>query len=345
MIRLSLCLATYNRGAFIGETLDSIIPQLTPEVELLIVDGASPDDTEMVVGAYVQRHPSIRYYREAVNSGIDADYDKAVGYARGDYCWLLPDDDLLADGAVARVLAACAEEPDLVVVDAVIKDASLTRVLQERRLAFSGERRYAASKADDFMTDAGEALSFIGATIIRRSLWLSRDRESYYGSLFIHVGVIFQLPHLNKAIVIGEPLVIIRYGNSMWTPRRFEIWMFKWPELIWSFEGYSAEAKSSLGPRYPWRKFKHLVSFRARGAYSLREYRRHFQSMQLGWWRLALLAIAVVPGKLLHFAGTAFFGLKGQISDPPAYELLLCSPYTNRASRWLASVMGQPAAR
>jgi glycosyltransferase involved in cell wall biosynthesis len=35
--RLSICIATYNRGKFIGDTLDSILGQMTPEIEL--VDG------------------------------------------------------------------------------------------------------------------------------------------------------------------------------------------------------------------------------------------------------------------------------------------------------------------
>ena len=49
---LSICIATYNRASYIGETLDSIIPQLDDDVELLVVDGASTDNTEDVVRKY-----------------------------------------------------------------------------------------------------------------------------------------------------------------------------------------------------------------------------------------------------------------------------------------------------
>jgi glycosyltransferase involved in cell wall biosynthesis len=58
---LSICIATYNRADYIGETLDSIIPQLTDNVELLVVDGASTDNTEDVVRTYTD--PRIRYVR------------------------------------------------------------------------------------------------------------------------------------------------------------------------------------------------------------------------------------------------------------------------------------------
>ena len=46
---LSICIATLNRGNFIGETLDSILSQITPEIEIVIIDGASTDNTEEVI--------------------------------------------------------------------------------------------------------------------------------------------------------------------------------------------------------------------------------------------------------------------------------------------------------
>lgn len=338
VVKLSLCMATYNRGDFIAETIESVLPQLTDEVELVIVDGNSPDETEAVVRAYTDRHPRIRYYREPVNSGIDADYDRAVGYAVGDYCWLMPDDDLLAPNAVERVMRALEEAPDLVLVDGVVKDVTLTTTLKERRLAFSGEKRYSAADADQFLVDASALVSFIGATIIRRDRWMARDRQSYYGSLFVHVGVIFQQPLLDAVIVIGEPLMIIRLGNSMWTSRRFEIWAFKWPDLIWSFPGYSDRARAESCPRAPWRTWKLLLSFRAKGAYSYEVYRRLLASREVGWWRLIMLLAAVAPGRLMHVLGTSYMTLTGEISGIGGYELLHCSPYANRVSRAIASL-------
>lgn len=41
-IKLSICIATFNRAAFIGATLDSIISQATEEVEIVVVDVPRP---------------------------------------------------------------------------------------------------------------------------------------------------------------------------------------------------------------------------------------------------------------------------------------------------------------
>ena len=337
MIKLSVCIATYNRGAFIAETLDSIIPQLTDEVEILIVDGASPDNTEEVVRDFVKRHPQVRYFREAVNSGADGDYDKAVGYARGEYCWLFPDDDLLAPDAMSKVLGTIAEDPDLILVDATVKDEKLKATLQERRLSFSGTRRYSGEEADRVMADGGNVMTYIGSVIIRRNVWMARDRRSYYGSLFIHVGVVFQQPPIGRVVIIGEPLILIRYGNAMWSPRAFEIWALKWPELIWGFQGFSDKAKASVARRYPWRHLGHLLTSRAKGGYGYPEYRRLFAGRRIGWWRLVMLAIALIPGKLVHLANTIYLCAKRQFGGTTGYELFRCSPHINRPSRWLAS--------
>ena len=132
--KLSICIATFKRGKFLGETLETIVGQLTPEVELIVLDGASPDNTQELMEQYQRRYPQIRYIREATNSGIDQDYDKAVGYATGDYCWLMTDDDLLRTGALARVLSELKENRDLVIVNAEVgelKGQARIRVIPE----------------------------------------------------------------------------------------------------------------------------------------------------------------------------------------------------------------------
>ena len=335
-IRLSICMATFRRADFLAETLRSIAPQLADGVELVIVDGASPDHTGEVVREVLGDCDRVRYFRESVNSGVDADYDKAIRYARGEYCWLMTDDDLLRPGAVARVCEMLASHPSLLVVDASVETVDFGRVLKPGRMAFSGVRRYGPGDHDAMLADIGEAISFIGSVVIRRDVWLSRDHASYAGSLFAHVGVILQAPLPGEAIALGEPMIRIRLGNAMWTPRRFEIWAFKWPRLIWSLPGYSDAARLHLGARQPWRHFGHLFSFRAKGAYSRDVYRRYFAQESLGWWRVVMATVAIIPGRWAHVLGTAYLRLKGEIEGPGGYDLMHSSPFTNRVSRWIA---------
>ena len=337
MKKLSICIATYNRGRFIGETLNSILSQLEPNVELIIVDGASPDNTQEIMAQYTSRYPEIRYFREIKNSGVDRDYDKAVGYAKGEYCWLMTDDDLLHPGAIRRVLDALNGDVGLLVVNSEVRNADLSVVLEPRRINLEQDREYNHAEAETAFSELANSLSFIGCTVVRRDIWMARDRASYYGTLFVHVGVIFQSPPLERIKVIAQPQIIIRYGNAMWTARGFEIWMFKWPQLIWSFSGVTDHTKSAVYPRDPWRSAKILFQYRATGAYSGTEYRKFLSGTTKGAASVMACAIAVFPATLANFICVLYYALRKNSSQMLFYDLLR-SRNTSWASRALAHI-------
>jgi glycosyltransferase involved in cell wall biosynthesis len=302
-IQLSICIATLNRAAFIGETLESIISQATDEVEIVIVDGASSDNTEQVVETYRQRFPALRYFRQEKNMGVDRDFNRAVELASGEYCWLFPDDDLLKPGAIHTLLSESRRGYEAIIVNAEVRNADFSFLIEQRRLRITNNRVYGADQAESFFADTASYLSFIGGVVIKRDSWMARERERYFGTLFIHIGVIFQQPFPGDILVIAEPLISIRYGNAMWTSRSFEIWMFKWPDLIWSFEAFSESAKSKVLtiPRDPWIHPVALLEFRAINAYSLNEYRKWIQPRGRSVFRNMLAAmIAVMPGCLAN---------------------------------------------
>ncbi len=295
--RLSICIATMNRADVIGETLESITSQARENVEIIILDGASTDDTPKVVDGFRQRLPELKYIRESANGGVDKDYDRAVQAATGEYCWLMSDDDLLAPDALSTVLSAIERDFSLIIVNADIRTRDMSKIIETRRLAFDGDRIYQPHQFDEFFADAAAYMSFIGCVVIRRSIWLQRERERYFGSLFIHMGVIFQTPLPSPILIISRPLIAIRYGNAVWKPKEFEIWMFKWPNLVWSFECLSPSARQAVIQQEPWRKLKTLFYYRAKGTYSLVEYRKWIKPRVTSMIdRFGVRSIALIPG-------------------------------------------------
>lgn len=338
-LRLSICIATYNRAAFIGETLDVLLPQLTQDVEVLVLDGASPDHTRSVVESRLATCPSLRYIRESTNSGVDRDYSKAVAAAKGEYCWLMTDDDLLRPNAIARVLDALRDGVDLVVVNSEVRTVDFGRVLQPRLLDFDSDRDYGPGDHVAFFEQVAPYLKFIGAVVIRRTVWLERNPEPYFGTLFVHVGVIFQSPPLSRVRVVAEPLVVIRYGNAMWTPRGFEIWMFKWPELIWSFSDYGETSKTRVSAREPWRQLSKLGAHRGLGAYTMDEYRR-LSGMRAGKRALFLpWLIARMPARLANALAALACLFMPRKSRLNLYDLARAK-HGSIVSRFVAKAMG-----
>ena len=87
---LTICIATYNRAGFLADTLGSILAQIDAhdDVEVLVVDGNSTDNTEVVVKELQSGCRNLRYQKLKEKGGIDKDFDIAVNSSLGLYCWL-----------------------------------------------------------------------------------------------------------------------------------------------------------------------------------------------------------------------------------------------------------------
>lgn len=321
---LSICIATYNRAGFIGETLDSILPQLTDEVEIVVVDGASTDTTRTVVERYARDCPSLRYIRLPKKGGVDQDYCKAVEYACGEYCWLFPDDDLFKLGAVRRILDELRNNPCLVIVNADVMDRAFSNLLHPSMLENREDASYRPDDMEGLFLRIVPTISFIGCVVIRRDTWIAREHVPYFGTEFIHVGVIFQEPLPGSARVIGQPYITIRYGNAHWTSRSFEIWMMKWPRIIGSLDRISLEARRKRVKPEPWRRLKTLRLYRALGSYSREMYEKIVApSDASGPWKLAALAISLLPQQALNSYMLWYFKTFRKHKIMPIYELAM----------------------
>ena len=316
-LSLSICITTRNRAAFLRQTLASIFSQAIDRLEVVIVDGASTDDTGDVVREYQEKFQQIRYFRKEKNSGVDRDYNATIEEARGEYCWFMSDDDLLKPGAVRTILDETSKNYSLMIVNAEDWNSDFTERIHKRRLPVEHNRVYAPSERERLFIDTAHHLSFIPALVIRRDIWMSREREKYFGSWFVHVGVVFQTPLPSDAILIAAPLVAIRNENISWGGRMFEIWMIRWPELIWSFPDISDSSKEKICPDRPTRDWRALLAYRAKGAYSLKEYKQHILPHTADI-RLRILPalVSVIPPSFINMLSLIYRGKTSQGGSP-----------------------------
>jgi len=318
---LSICIATYNRAGYIGKTLESIIPQLTEEVEIVIVDGASPDNTEAVARGYAEACKQIRYIRLPAKGGVDHDYCQAVEAAKGSYCWFFSDDDLLKPGAVAAVLRHIREGHSLIIVNADVMDQCFSKVLKRKCVKIDRDEIVAGNEIKRLFGIAGEYMSFIGGVVVNRDFWVRRGKERYFGTELVHIGVVFQSPLPSSTLVIAEPYITIRFGNAQWISRAFEVWMFKWPNLICSLEGVPEHIKREYQPTQSWGRLRRVIAHRANGAYSNKEYRRWFAAEDTSaCWKIAVRLIAFMPKRVLKWLITLYLNL----TDKEALQLWNC---------------------
>ncbi len=224
MIRLSICIPTHNFGKFIGQTLDSIIPNLIEGVEVVILDGGSTDDTANVVAARQRDMPQIKYHRQEFRGGIDRDIAKVVSLAHGEYCWLFSADDIMKTGAVSKILNYIKTNRDIYLCEHTLCNYDMQPInaypifnnittpeifdlgnVSQRQRYFSNARTTEAF------------FSFLSGPIFRKDVWEKAEGipESFYGTCWGLAGRLLSLiPNGLGVHYLGESLIYKRGDND-----------------------------------------------------------------------------------------------------------------------------------
>jgi glycosyltransferase involved in cell wall biosynthesis len=91
---ISVALCTYNGEKYIKEQLESIIGQSYKNLEIIIVDDASTDETFDIISTYAKSDSRIKCYRNEANLGFNRNFEKAVTLTSGDYIAISDQDDV-----------------------------------------------------------------------------------------------------------------------------------------------------------------------------------------------------------------------------------------------------------
>lgn len=102
---VSVCIPTYNRSKYLKRSLESLVVQedfLNGNVEIVISDNCSEDDTETVCRGFVRKYPSIIYHRETINSGAggNTNFKVVMSLASGKLLKLVNDDFVFYSNAL-----------------------------------------------------------------------------------------------------------------------------------------------------------------------------------------------------------------------------------------------------
>lgn len=90
---VSINITTYNRAHLLPRCLDSVLKQRYPNMEVVVVDDCSSDDTQQVMDVYQKKDVRVKYIRHAVNKGNAYARNTALQNCRGYYVAFMDDDD------------------------------------------------------------------------------------------------------------------------------------------------------------------------------------------------------------------------------------------------------------
>jgi glycosyltransferase involved in cell wall biosynthesis len=100
-----ICLC-YNHESYVVESLNSVINQSYPSIELIIVDDCSSDNSKTIITTWLEKKPKIQFIANETNLGNTKSFNKALKLAKGEYVIDLAADDMLSPNCVALQINA-----------------------------------------------------------------------------------------------------------------------------------------------------------------------------------------------------------------------------------------------
>ena len=205
-MNLTFCIPTRNRADTISQTLDSILSQAKKNIEIVIVDGASTDNTSLIVKEYKNIFQNIIYYKREKCVGVDKDIAKSIELSKGPFCWLMSDDDILLPGTIEYIKKHLKKYSE-------ISGLSTNYIQYDNKLKFpvatvpasNGNRLKQNTffyNAETCFSNIGNHIGFLSCQIVKRDHWMKIIRNNdltLYQNNWMMVYVIGKIIQGNKS--------------------------------------------------------------------------------------------------------------------------------------------------
>lgn len=129
---VSIAVPVRDGARFLDEALASLVSQTLDDLEIIVSDNASTDDTPRIARAWAARDERVRYVRNERDLGAAPNFNQALALARGRYFRWAAADDLAAPEHLARCVAVLERRPAVVLCHSRVRvvDASSRRVAE-----------------------------------------------------------------------------------------------------------------------------------------------------------------------------------------------------------------------
>ncbi|MEZ5567990.1 MAG: glycosyltransferase family A protein [Halioglobus sp.] len=188
--RISVVIPLYNGASHIGEALDSVFAQAWPDLEVIVVDDGSTDDSAAVVQAYPA---PVTLLRQA-NSGSGAARNRGVAAATGELLAFLDADDLWAPDKLQRQTACFEARPELDVVWGRVREFQHGRAPEDSDTPTfgGGHPGSALMRIEAFHRCGGFPLDLRQTEVIE---WASRMRAAHLEQCTLDAVVMYRRLH------------------------------------------------------------------------------------------------------------------------------------------------------
>lgn len=230
---LTIAIPTYNRAHLLIKTLESVIKQKTDEIEIIVSDNASTDNTQELMIEY-ENKGIIKYYRNKHNLGMDRNFLNCICKSHGQYIHLLSDDDMLLDGAIEKILQIIEKQsPDYIHLNSVTYDKKKYNTKFKMASRINIKKDFISECKEEYMKYIGIHITFLSASVIKRDNLKNIQVKKYIGTYFLHAHIILNtLKGNNKKVVITQEPLIASKANNSGGYNLYQVWVREYKKLL-----------------------------------------------------------------------------------------------------------------
>ncbi len=212
-----------QHSALLAKTLQAFQAQIAAlgvlDIEVVVSDNASPDDTEAVARSFASKFPHFRYHRQPTNVGAIRNYFHVTQLARGRYVWPFSDDDLPVAGIVGRIREMALQgRASFILGNYSLFSMSSGQIHLDRALSLAEDR--GCPSAVDLAKQVGlfEALTLVSVAVFDRNLFLAVDPTVYLGdeTWFAHVYVFLEAFGRRECLLLADPIALHNVDEHRW---------------------------------------------------------------------------------------------------------------------------------
>lgn len=218
MPRVSVVIPTYNQARFLSEVVGSALAQMYRDLEIIVIDDGSSDNTPEVASTFP---PVVRYFRQE-NQGSASARNRGIELANGEYLAFIDSDDILLEDALQKSVAFLDQHPEA----GFCYGQFYTIDESGRPLRLRRPRGATATFVQDGKEEIAHLLFHdyhdaihLSTTLVRRScfeevgLFDTRLRVNQDVDMFIRLAKRFAVGHL------AEPLAKVRFHSQSITAK------------------------------------------------------------------------------------------------------------------------------
>lgn len=210
MIKVSICVPVYNVEKYISRCLTSILSQSYENIEVIVVNDCSPDDSMKIVADFAKRDSRIHVMEHEVNRGLMVARKTGYMAATGDYITFCDSDDELPDRAIEKLLDAIGDA-DIAAGTIAYIDAKGNQSTWKQILKYGGDKLSLVRSL--FSKEIGHNLC---SKLFKREILQGEDYCTYENFTNAEDGLLFYqiVNNLNNGVVCIQDVVYNYYENT-----------------------------------------------------------------------------------------------------------------------------------